>query len=41
MTEQGKWRERMGVEPTRDGADRPASVLKTVEDTGPLPLPCF
>ena len=26
--------------PTRDGADRPASVLKTVEDTGPLPLPC-
>ena len=30
----------MGVEPTRDGADRPASVLKTVEDTGPLPLPC-
>ena len=29
----------MGVEPTRDGAGRPATVLKTGRATGPLPLP--
>ncbi len=34
-----KWRERMGVEPTRDDAGRPATVLKTAETTGPPPLP--
>jgi hypothetical protein len=33
------WRERMGVEPTRDDAGRPATVLKTAETTGPPPLP--
>jgi hypothetical protein len=29
----------MGVEPTRDGGYRPATVLKTAETTGPPPLP--
>ena len=29
----------MGVEPTQDGAGRPATVLKTAETTGPPPLP--
>jgi len=29
----------MGVEPTRDDAGRPATVLKTAETTGPPPLP--
>gem|GEM_PF-3913964 len=34
-----RWRECMGVEPTRDGATAPQTVLKTVTLTGALALP--
>lgn len=33
------WRECEGVEPSRDGEGRPATVLKTAKTTGPHPLP--
>jgi hypothetical protein len=33
------WREWEGVEPTQDGANRPATVLKTARPTGTHPLP--
>ncbi len=39
MQERGKWRGRMGVEPTGAGITDAHTVLKTGEATGPHPPP--